>query len=356
MLFINDETACSVLNGRNIGDILRDDTFKKKLEEYEIIQKEYKKSKPLVENELFKNRYSFLFNIDLKHRDAFFRTLDTVKNKKYKNDNELVDDIFDLLEAEGISESESDQDIYVYAFKILHTIVNKYPIIDTQIENLFKKVGIEVSRKEYTDFCNKIIDYLESNEAETKLIKYSYTSVYPEMTSIRKDDMLMIELLLKELNTYRLASSLIMQDTDTNSLYFYLLEMLCEANKEIYVPYKNGNMYYETIKREGFDLRPIDQDKKVPLNKEGYYRMYIFYIDILDKYNKSFDLTLDYKKTKFIDFINQVIKDAPASQISFNGYYNCCYNTDAVIDIWSYCFDPKVENYHDHFKIIKKPI
>ena len=155
----------------------------------------------------------------------------------------------------------------------------------------------------------------------------------------------------------KLASSFLDQSKGKYELYSHVLEMLFETNRDVFVPFKEGKMYFEKVKlAEHFKISPIDQNIEVPLNEDHYYRMYIFHYDLKENYNNDYDLLLDYKKMKMKDFAKAVVKEAPASLISFRGYYDCCYNRDAIFQIWEYCFDSKGYDYHKHLRLVKEPI
>ena len=146
----------------------------------------------------------------------------------------------------------------------------------------------------------------------------------------------------------KLASSLLNQSKVQYELYFYLLEMLLETNRDVYVPFKEGKMYFEIMEQmKGFTGAPVN---------ENVYKKYIFHFDLIDRCNNDFDLTLDYKKMKIRDFIDKAVEESPSCQISFRGYDECCYNTDAIYDIWGYCYNSKIYNYHKHSKLVKEPI
>lgn len=187
MLFF-DKNGNSTIPGSNktLTSILNNPELAYAVKEYLVIQNEYNNQLSLKDNVVFRDCFSELYDMDSRKstllnfscKDGFFETFETIKRTSYANEDNRYNDIITRLHENNINTVDRDENEWVFASKMLHTINNNMPIIDSHIENIFKSVGIVVSKNNYKDFADKFLDYISNNNNEVNMIVNEFNAVY----------------------------------------------------------------------------------------------------------------------------------------------------------------------------------
>ena len=188
MLFL-DKNGNSTKPGssKTLAGILRDPELAYAVKEYLIIQNEYNNQSSLKDNVIFRDCFSELYDMNSRKstllnfacKDGFFEVFDVARRTCYANENDRYNDIIARLHSNNINTVARDENEWVFASKMLHTINNNMPIIDSHIENIFNSVGISVSKNNYKDFANKYLNYISNNNDEVGMIVDEFNKVYP---------------------------------------------------------------------------------------------------------------------------------------------------------------------------------
>ena len=187
MFFDRNGNSTKPGSSKTLVSILNDPELAYAVKEYLIIQNEYSNQLSLKDNVIFRDCFSELYDMDSRKstllnfacKDGFFKVFETVKRTSYTNEDDRYNDIIAALHSNNKSTVNRDENEWVFASKMLHTINNNMPIIDSHIENIFNSVGIEVSKNNYKDFSDKFLNYIINENTEVNMIVDGFNKIYP---------------------------------------------------------------------------------------------------------------------------------------------------------------------------------
>lgn len=187
MLFFDSNGKLNKPNSnKTLDSILRDPELEYAIKEYLIIQEEFNKGISLKDNVVFRDCFSELYDVNSRKRtlmnikcaNGFFDVFENIKRTNYSSEKDRYSDIVNKLHSNNVNTIGRDENEWVFASKILHTINNNMPIIDSHIVNMFGNVGIDIDQAKYIDFVNEFTNYVKNNNDEVVMIVYCFNQVY----------------------------------------------------------------------------------------------------------------------------------------------------------------------------------